>query len=216
MRKGWNHPNIAVLASWHAIVLLLMALWPTWCRADIAPKAITVVFRYDDPSAKTNTDIEGQLIAAFRQYNMCCTFAVIPFVVRDVHDPKPQEYLPLPEERAQLFAGAAREGVLEIAQHGYSHQTNGLQAEGYSEFAGLKYEEQVQKIKKGKEFLEQKLGMPVLTFVPPWNSYDVDTLRALEQTGFQCLSSNRQGFSVSRLMQQGQQAHRTRYGSCPQ
>jgi len=170
--------------------ILCVLLSADFCAA-VVPERITVAFRYDDPSAKTNTDIEDQVIAAFRQYNMCCTFAVIPFVCAgDCHDPGPQEYLPLPVEKAEMFVAAVREGVLEIAQHGY-------QAEDYSEFAGLNYEEQVQKIKKGKEFLEQKLGMPVLTFVPPWNTYDENTLIALEKAGFTHLSASARGVASS-------------------
>lgn len=157
-------------------------------------EGVTVVFRYDDPSARTSTEMETKLIGVFRRFNMCCTFAVVPCVCAgDSHDPGPQEYLPLPEEKAQLFASAVREGVLEIAQHGCSHQTNGLQGENYSEFAGLGYEEQLEKIQRGKQFLEGELGLSITTFVPPWNRYDANTLKALEKAGFACLSASMGG-----------------------
>ncbi|HSW01793.1 MAG TPA: DUF2334 domain-containing protein [Sedimentisphaerales bacterium] len=157
-------------------------------------KDITVVFRYDDPSARSNIDIERQLIDEFRRHGMSCTFAVVPYVCDgDVHDPSPQQYLPLPGEKAMLFASAVQEGVLEIALHGYSHQTNEMHPEKYSEFAGLDYGEQVVRIERGREFLETQLGWPVLTFVPPWNTHDTNTLRAVERAGFRCVSSDMYG-----------------------
>jgi peptidoglycan/xylan/chitin deacetylase (PgdA/CDA1 family) len=180
---GW-----AISCDW--VLVVLSALLPPAVEAGEAGKGITVVIRYDDPSATSSTETETKLIDAFRRYNMCCTFAVIPFVCAgDPRNPRPQACLPLPEEKAQLFTLAAREGVIEVAQHGYSHQTNQLHPKEHSEFAGLGYDEQLQKIEEGKGLLERELGLSVLTFVPPWNSYDAETVRAIEQAGFQCLSA---------------------------
>ena len=182
--------NVMILMR-YCIFILLLSVLPTYTEAAVVAKKITVVFRYDDPSAKTSMDIEARLIEAFRQHNMCCTFAVVPFVCADdVHDPEPQEILPLPPSKIEVFSKAMHEGILEIAQHGYSHQTNGLQAEGYSEFAGLGYETQLQRIEQGKKFLESEFGLPITIFVPPWNAYDANTIRALGQAGFECLSAD--------------------------
>ena len=49
----------------------------------------------------------------------------------------------------------------------------------------------------GKQFLEEELKIPVTIFIPPWNSYDYNTIRALEQSGFQCLSAGSSGPSGS-------------------
>jgi len=100
-------------------------------------------------------------------------------------------------DKANLFGDAARMGVLEIALHGYSHKTNGLRERGKSEFAGLAYEDQLQKIQEGKKSLEAQLGLTISVFVPPWNSYDGNTLRALEATQFRCLSASRSGWADS-------------------
>lgn len=43
-------------------------------------------------------------------------------------------------------------------------------------------------LSKGKQLLDS-LFMPVITFVPPWNSYDDNTLASLEMLGFKCISS---------------------------
>ena len=68
-------------------------------------------------------------------------------------------------------------GHAEVALHGYSHQL----AEGtpLTEFAGLSYRDQERRITAGKAELERQLGVRVSTFIPPWNSYDIRTVRAL-------------------------------------
>jgi hypothetical protein len=152
---------------------LLFCCSPLVAETDTASKQIRVVFRCDDASATSDAGMEARLIEAFRDHHMCCLWSVIPF--------------PLPTGKAELFGDAARAGVLEIALHGYAHKMNGI-----SEFAGLSYEDQLQKIQKGKESLETglRLSIPVSVFVPPWNSYDDNTLRALEATHFHCLSAS--------------------------
>jgi hypothetical protein len=178
-------PMLAYLCMLMAVVYLPLVN----TEAVAGGTRVTVAFRYDDPAARTSSEIEAQLIEAFRQHNMCCTFAVIPFVCAgDSHDPAPQDCLPLPEKKGRLFADAVREGVLEVAQHGCFHQTNGLHSGKYSEFGGLDYESQWRKIERGKQFLETELGCCINTFVPPWDDYDTITLCAVGRAGFQCLS----------------------------
>ncbi len=75
--------------------------------------------------------------------------------------------------------------------HGYSHQTNSR--EQLSEFANLDYKEQVERLAKGKAYLQDITGARVTTFLPPWNTYDLNTLFALEETGFSMLSANKKG-----------------------
>ena len=112
---------------------------------------IRVVFRFDDPSARTDIGRELRVVEAFRRHGMNCTFAVIPYVAAgDLRDMAAQEYLPLPEEKAEALAAAAREGVLEIAQHGYSHQASALVNGEYSEFTNVDYDKQLRRIEEGK------------------------------------------------------------------
>jgi hypothetical protein len=66
----------------------------------------------------------------------------------------------------------------------------------HSEFRGLEYSAQADKIAAGKALLEQAVGHPVKTFVPPWNTYDENTLAALKNSGLQCLSANRYGAAI--------------------
>lgn len=75
-----------------------------------------------------------------------------------------------------------------VAQHGYTHvyctQKSGiLKANNFSELAGLSFSEQSEKIRKGKEILEEK-GIFTDVFMAPGHTFDKNTLRALKVNGF--------------------------------
>jgi len=147
-----------------------------------------VVFRYDDFSSKSPAEIDEHLIRVFQQRGLQCTFAVIPYVASgDALDPDQTGVDPLAPEKAELLKKGIESGAVEVALHGYSHRT--LHPTDYTEFAGLALEEQRNRIAEGKAFLEERLGVEMATFVPPFNSYDSNTLRALETEGFSCISS---------------------------
>lgn len=79
-----------------------------------------------------------------------------------------------------------------LAMHGYQHMfdsnTRGKVNLGWkSEFAGHSLSEQIEKIKKGKEILEQH-GIKTDIFFAPAHSYDDNTLQALAVNGFKYMS----------------------------
>ncbi|MCS6862490.1 MAG: DUF2334 domain-containing protein [Abditibacteriales bacterium] len=59
-----------------------------------------------------------------------------------------------------------------------------------SEFVGLQFEEQLRKIEQGKRALEEWLETPVVSFIPPWNTYDEQTVRALDAVHIRALSAS--------------------------
>jgi predicted deacetylase len=184
-----------VFWSWIVLPTLLMALGLA-TRSAFAKGQIIVAFRYDDYSAISDTKLEQSLIRDFAARGIPLTIGVIPHVASvDCHDPRPQKLLNLPKEKASLLVRAAKEGVVEIALHGYSHQTirRKTPSLGYTEFEGLPYREQCKRIESGKRFLEESLGIRITTFIPPWNSYDLRTIRALELNNFNVLSANTNG-----------------------
>lgn len=160
-------------------------------------KLITVAFRYDDYSRFSDTDLEVKLIMAFQRYNIPCTFGVIPYVSGnpEVPGPDPQKVYPLTLEKASILKDAIKPGTLEVALHGYSHRTIRIKAADtdYTEFSGLDYDSQLKKISKGKSLLEKMLGIRITTFIPPWNTYDVNTIRVLEELGFKTISADNAG-----------------------
>lgn len=75
-----------------------------------------------------------------------------------------------------------------IALHGYDHiyttSTGGIfPLNRFSEFAGVPYDKQLERIKDGKRILEQN-GIYTDLFMAPGHSYDRNTLKALRQVEF--------------------------------
>ena len=168
------------------IILFSFVFLPdTQATAYGEEKQITVVFRYDDYSGSSSTDIEVKLIDAFLKRGIPCVFGVIPFqCVGDVHDPGQQDVERLTPVKVDILKSAIKAGFLEIALHGYSHQT--MREKRYTEFEGLDYNSQVEKIEKGKKYLEETLQIKVDTFIPPWNSYDLNTIMVLPSSIRKC------------------------------
>jgi len=168
-----------------------------------AERPLTVVFRFDDYSAKSDTALETSILAAFRRARIPLTVSVIPRMAAvSAFDPAPQKGLPLPPDKIQLLREALRDGDVEIALHGYAHQTVRrkigsayLEPFGryHSEFIGVDEATQRRKILEGREILERELGARIETFVPPWNGYDRTTLRVLAAAGFRVFSAARRG-----------------------
>jgi hypothetical protein len=91
--------------------------------------------------------------------------------------------------RASYLIHAHRDGVIEVAQHRYCHEPEQAGQEPPSEFRGVDFEHQVEKIRAGRSVLEELFGKTITGFVPPWNTFDVTTTHALAQTGFRYLSA---------------------------
>jgi len=158
----------------------------------VIKQQIFVVFRFDDFSTLSETDIELKVIAAFRTNKFPLTLGVIPFRARDVHDPGCRDFVALSPDKAGILRDGFRDNVLDIALHGYSHKRRSSGGQP-TEFAGVVYRRQAEMLAKGKSFLENAIGAKVVCFIPPWNTYDVNTVRALEELGFTILSAGTGG-----------------------
>lgn len=73
--------------------------------------------------------------------------------------------------------------LFEFAQHGYSHTRNQV-SEKPSEFIGLSYDDQYNRILKGRTDFVQAFGMAPKTFIPPFDNFDSNTLKAVAALGF--------------------------------
>lgn len=150
-------------------------------------KIVKVVFRLDDYSALSHTAFETWLIRTFRSHGWSCLFGVIPLVAKGdwFAFSEQLETLALDARKIALLKTAVEDGTVELALHGLTHQSaHQYDGRHHSELAGLTYAEQYDKLKTGKNLLEQWLGLSVDFFVPPWNSYDSNTLQALSDLGF--------------------------------
>jgi peptidoglycan/xylan/chitin deacetylase (PgdA/CDA1 family) len=162
-------------------------------------RVINVIFRYDDFSALSRTDLELSILEICKQNNFRFTFAVVPFIVEgDVHLPGDRKSVPLSIEKIDILKNAVGQGLIDIALHGFSHQSNRYSE--FSEFVGLDYQLQLTKISAGKKNLEEALNARVDIFAPPWNSYDDNTLAAIQKLKFSTLTAGRNG-AVSKTTQ---------------
>lgn len=157
-------------------------------------KIIHVIFRYDDFSSSSPTEMEEKIIAVFKKHDASLTISVIPFVAsKNVLAPSPQPHLPLQEDKAAILRQGHYDGVVEIALHGHSHQST--RPDRGSEFAGLGQAAQLAKLSAARSYLERTIGVRIPVFVPPWNAYDHETLAALEELGFTALSADCRGMA---------------------
>lgn len=87
------------------------------------------------------------------------------------------------------------EEAVEIAQHGYQHilrpikakKILGIETNSLSEFAGLSYDKQLEMIQCGKDILKSK-GIDTDIWMAPCHSFDLITLRVLNELGFKKIS----------------------------
>jgi peptidoglycan/xylan/chitin deacetylase (PgdA/CDA1 family) len=158
-------------------------------------RTITVVFRLDDVSEKSDAGFERQLLSTFRAAHIPLTLAVIPRVVAgDWNDPASKTVLPLGEEKLTFLRNALATGEIEVAAHGETHGKLAEAPDGESsEYLGVLPAAQCASIERAKHTLEQALQTTVTSFVPPQNRYDAATVRCLEQAGITVLSSDLTG-----------------------
>lgn len=111
-------------------------------------------------------------------------------VIPDCHDP--ELMIDSPRQDFWSYVRSLQDQGYTIAMHGYQHifqiKADGLVTKNkISEFAGLSYEEQMMKIKKGKQIFEDN-GINTVVFFAPAHSYDDNTLKALSSCGFKYIS----------------------------
>jgi peptidoglycan/xylan/chitin deacetylase (PgdA/CDA1 family) len=146
---------------------------------------ISVCFRFDDPSPTSDHRLEQNIIDLLERHGACCTFAVIPFRV-----PKnDNRVLSWSEQKAGHLVEAADAGSIEIAQHGTTHvRLSETDAGVPSEFHLMPFDKQVERIQRGRFELERVFAEKISGFVPPWNTYDENTTKAVGKLGFKYLS----------------------------
>lgn len=151
--------------------------------SSLAQSKITIAFRYDDFSEISDSVIEKKVAELFQKYNFKLTAGVIPFGIEEVNGET--RIHPLTQRKGEFLKEYSDKGVFDIALHGFNHtwRING-------EFAGLDYFEQKNMLSDGRQQIFDAVGIEASTFIPPWNRNDLNTLKALEDLSFKCISSN--------------------------
>ncbi len=154
---------------------------------------VQYILRIDDICPTMNWDRFVQLQKLLKKYEIPAILGVIP----ENQDPKLMKY-PIHGSFWDEVRLLAQNGCI-IAQHGFEHKyvTNNaglLKINNKSEFAGLSYSVQKEKITQGKSILEDKLGQPVYWWMAPAHSFDRTTCRILKELGFIYITD---GFALS-------------------
>jgi len=139
-------------------------------------KKVIIAFRNDDIQEFSGTKLEIDMFNLFKESHIPQTYATVPFKTDLINN---KGLMTILKEHLRL-------GLAEIALHGYSHQNYGKKLR--SEFMGMPYDEQYRKIKDGKEYLERIFHTKVKTFIPPFNAYDANTIKACHENGIGILS----------------------------
>ncbi|HRK79305.1 MAG TPA: DUF2334 domain-containing protein [Thiobacillus sp.] len=147
---------------------------------------IDVAIRFDDPSAVSDHALERAILHAMASHGVCATFATIPHAGQHA----------LSADDVPHLVEARQSGRLEIAQHGFSHESCRPGGSLPSEFAGLDRAAQTDKITAGRSTLEQVFGVAIRGFVPPFNTFDQVTASILSDQGFLYLSAGSEHGSV--------------------
>jgi len=146
---------------------------------------IKIILRFDDPSATSDHLLERQIIECLGSKDAKATFAVIPFKCRE----NEHDYTDI--SWAYHLIKGQLSGITEIALHGFSHEKRGYTPQGSpTEFDGIAVDTQEKMIREGVDHLRTIFGKNSISgFVPPWNSYDKDTLQALENQRLRYISA---------------------------
>lgn len=150
---------------------------------------IVIVLRYDDYGAsrgerdRSKDAIERGLLEVAGRRGVPLTLGVVPRL---------EGRWALGDDAAKLGAlcEAVRTGRAEAALHGCTHEALTRVGGRDSEFAGLPGAQQAERLRAGKALLEEWLGAPVTSFIPPWNAADAATGAALAEAGFEVLSAS--------------------------
>ncbi|MFH1690019.1 MAG: DUF2334 domain-containing protein [Candidatus Eisenbacteria bacterium] len=154
--------------------------------------AVNYILRLDDVAPNMDWENFDRLRLAVEHLGVFPLAAVVP----DNRDPFLLSYPPPPGN----FWGEIREldeRGWKIAMHGYQHLPNTLNGgtlglNRQSEFAGLPFEDQLERVTSGRDALLDR-RIRTNAFVAPWHSYDRDTERALLECGFEAMSD---GFAL--------------------
>jgi len=148
-----------------------------------------VVFRNDDVQPGWREDELRYVHGVFAEAGVPITDGVIPVVGNTSVTAAPSfcRYLTSLRER--------HPGQFEFAIHGDAH-TRRTDFHGGSEFGGAPYETQLERLRRGKRIVTDCVGETPVTFIPPFDTYDENTTRALSAVNVTAVSG-RSSFTES-------------------
>jgi predicted deacetylase len=160
----------------------------------MSKRRIFVVFRNDDPSAAMDLQHERDIFGLFEEFGAPQTIAVVPKIALKWKERNSTGETSLLENPAAVdfLKSYVQRTASEICLHGYTHRINRFSIPTRKEFTEFKYlpeTEQKEMIRAGIAILEQCFGARPVTFVPPWNRWDQNTLKACASNGLRIISA---------------------------
>lgn len=168
-----------------------------------SPKKYLIV-RYDDYSPRilalgisADIELETRLFDLFRRHQARLVVGVIPFPMIDPTaeelDPsstkKPNSWLSQPDNAwVELLREYVHNGTIEPALHGFEHRRHPPSGYRPGEYRLQPYQWQLDSLRQGQHILSSSLDTRIEVFIPPWNAWDENTARALEELEFTWLS----------------------------
>ncbi len=141
-------------------------------------KAI-VIFRMDDPQPSWQFDKLERAVNLFIEEKVPVTLGVIPKVMNRSTILKHPSFVTYIKSLVYLHGD-----LIEIAQHGLTHLALS-KIGGASEFAGLPLAKQIKMMEEGKEILSSiDPKIEIKSFIPPFDTFDNNTLEAASELGF--------------------------------
>lgn len=144
-----------------------------------------VMFRNDDIQAWYMHDELRELDRLFLDRDIAVTHGVIATVDEETN-------ITADEELCTYLADLAREypDLYEPANHGLTHER---QTDFYngSEFGGVPFETQLEWLEESDAIIEECVDTEVNTLIPPMNTYDENTVTALDELGYTTVSGAR-------------------------
>jgi peptidoglycan/xylan/chitin deacetylase (PgdA/CDA1 family) len=175
------------------VSFLLLLITSSVLSGQTEDNKIKIVFRFDDYMLTQNVTFDS-ILDVFKKNSISLTLGVVPYNEELIFNELSQDQLNDLRDRI-------KNNEIEIALHGFNHTDNKLSGrsllkrEILSEFYNMEYNDQVVKIKKGKEALDSLLNTNTKVFIPPFNSYDDNTIKALAGLDFEVISASMDGYS---------------------
>jgi predicted deacetylase len=155
------------------------------------------ILRFDDFCPAMNWVVWEQIESILNKHNIKPIIAVVP----DNRDPKLNVAPPREDfwEKVRAWQAAGWTIAIHGYQHVYSTQNSGLtKINKYSEFAGLSYEEQRDKLEKGLAIFA-KNNVRADAWIAPAHAFDENTVKALLDLNINVISDGYYFRPVKRL-----------------
>ncbi len=150
--------------------------------SPLSAQQAAFIFRMDDAVLQADS-MQDKILAVFQKHNIPLSWGVIPFAADS------QARGNVDKSYINTIQNAVAKGELELLLHGFSHTSHdGVTPK--SEFAGRSLSSQKTMLKRGKYYIEEKFKVKVNYFAPPWNTYDKNTLVALQSLDFEGISAD--------------------------